>query len=586
MREYANVWPQAGLFAFSGVDGATRHAEPFVASGTAEGIGWQFWLPAGDGGYKPAAVIRAYSDARLLTAQQEDDDFCLSDCWSCTTETGTLKGAFLDRSSLLIVADSGDGSAAELVLTPSEKKNGDAQLTSCNGCWLALVSSPPAGRRRFAIAMSYTSVDEAIGRAHAALEQDFEAVLRARLRHYDAVRPPSGIFGAMGRAYSKALSVQKVNIEAPQQDFETAWTTPDRMPHRHMWLWDTCFHALGLQHINMDLAEAAIDALLAKQRDDGKLLLAVQPGEGGRLEDDTQPPIVAWTAWQMYRHGERVAFLQRIYPKLVRYLEWFEANRKRDNGLYGWSVRAGDDPVSGARGGESGMDNSPRFDRLESLTAIDLSCYMAAEYGAMDRIAQCLWKSEEASEWHLRHQAIVGGVNGLLWDLEDRFYYDLDAAGEFVPVKTTAGLMALHGRVADRDHAEALRMHITSDKEFWTLMPLASVSRDERQFSKDMWRGPAWPNVNLLLYEALCVYGFHEEARALAHRTLDTITRWYEQTGCFYEYYDALDETPPAELPRKGAPGTAGGVGFGVVPDLHWTAATFIHLANQVHGMG
>jgi neutral trehalase len=97
-----------------------------------------------------------------------------------------------------------------------------------------------------------------------------------------------------------------------------------------------------------------------------------------------------------------------------------------------------------------------------------------------------------------------------------------------------------------------------------------------------MWRGPAWINMNLLVYHGLKSYGFIEEAALLAHRSMEEITRWYTCTGCLYEYYDSLGETPPVQLPRKGAPGAAGGTGFGVVADLNWTAAAYIHFLHEV----
>jgi len=125
-------------------------------------------------------------------------------------------------------------------------------------------------------------------------------------------------------------------------------------------------------------------------------------------------------------------------------------------------------------------------------------------------------------------------------------------------------------------------MHLMNPNESWAPFPVPSVSQDEASFSDDMWRGPTWANVNLLIYYGLMAYGFFQEARQMARATLTEITRCYLQYGCFYEYYDSMAATPPADLPRKGAPGDKGGVGFGVVADLHWTAATFVHLAHEL----
>ena len=136
------------------------------------------------------------------------------------------------------------------------------------------------------------------------------------------------------------------------------------------------------------------------------------------------------------------------------------------------------------------------------------------------------------------------------------------------------------GKIPNHDQAEALRLHLVDKHTFWSYFPIASVSMEEPSFSDDMWRGATWPNMNLLLYYALKSYGYHEEAVALAHHTIEEISRWWNQTGCLYEYYDSLGKRPPYALHRKGGIGEKGGVGFGVVEDLHWTAAVYIHFAH------
>ena len=39
-------------------------------------------------------------------------------------------------------------------------------------------------------------------------------------------------------------------------------------------------------------------------------------------------------------------------------------------------------------------------------------------------------------------------------------------------------------------------------------------------------------------------------------------------------------KTPPYALPRKGGVGAKGGIGFGTIPDLNWTAAVYVALAH------
>ncbi|MFO7975944.1 MAG: trehalase family glycosidase [Candidatus Hydrogenedentota bacterium] len=470
----------------------------------------------------------------------------------------------------------------ELEVVGEEPGDQAERVIACSDCWVALVQSEGAPIRSFAIAISYTNEDEARERARKTLVSDINAVIEARLRFYAAVPLPIRLTATDEPVFYKALSVIKVNFQSAQDDIPCRWTTPDRMPHRRMWLWDSAFHAVGARHISSRLGEEAIYALFTKQQSDGKLALAVHPGKIESEEYDTQPPIVAWAVWKQFQHSENQEFLERVYDGLVQYLHWFEQNRRNANGLYGWHVRSGEDPIRGARGGESGMDNSPRFDNVTAMTAVDLCSYLAAEYLVMKKIAKQLGYAGDVAKWHRRQQAIIERANELLWDDEDRFYYDLDEHGDPLFVKTPAGLLALHGRLADHDRAEALRTHLTNPTEFWSFFPVPTVARDQDSFSHDMWRGPTWLNINLLLFYALEQYGFLEEARLLARMTIDEVARWYRANGCIYEYYDCLGETAPAEMPRKGTPGTAGGAGLGVIADYHWSAAAVIDLLYAI----
>ncbi len=582
MEDLPNTWPRGGLFSFSGVDGATCHSEPFVASGAEDGVGWLFWT-------EPRLGLLANAGDRRLEPLRDLESVCLSDCWRVMVRAGDVEGlvegAFLDCYSTVISIrlDTTDRTSfPDLVPTRPGNVSRDISVFDCEGAWVALCSAPSAAERRFGVAISYDSEAEAVKRAKAVLYTDIKQATEDRLEFCTSVTAPDSVWNENRRAFYKAVSIMKVNVESPQQDIPCRWTTPDRMPHRHMWMWDTAFHAVGLMYLEPALAEDAVRALLAKQCDNGQLRLAAQPGATDKEEPGTQPPIVAWAVSSLVSHTDRLEFAREAYEPLVRYIEWFETHRKNGTGLYGWEIRKEDDAICGARGGESGMDNSPRFDEAESMTAVDLASYLAGEYRALEKLAKAIDRRSDVEEWRYRHLRIAEAVNEQLWDDEDRFYYDLDENGRFIPVKTTAGFMPLHGRIADRDQAEALRIHLTALHEFWTPVPLASVSQDEEQFSNDMWRGPVWTNINVLIAQALLGYGFLEEAGSLTRRSVEEITRWYSKTGCFYEYYDATGQAAPPDLPRKGAPGAQGGVGFGVVPDLNWTAASYIHFAHQL----
>ena len=58
--------------------------------------------------------------------------------------------------------------------------------------------------------------------------------------------------GPAAALLGKCLSVMKADTlrpEGPALAGGGAWSTPDRIPHRFMWLWDSVFHALAMAKV-------------------------------------------------------------------------------------------------------------------------------------------------------------------------------------------------------------------------------------------------------------------------------------------------------------------------------------------------
>jgi len=565
MHEYPNIWPQGGIFAFSGVDGPTDPAAPFLAYGAREGIGWTFRV-------QPEVTIRAVAGTERLVSLLNPTDYCFADCWYCTVELneqrGYVTGGFMDQSSIAIAIvferlDESEG--LRLVSDSPGRTVGSAEVFGDSGPWLAVVSGAPSLRRQFGIAISYESEEDAVRRAQAGSRADMAQMLRNRLEFYAAQEGPQGMAGNRRRTVRKAISIMKAHIQSPNAAIPCQWTSPQRVELPEIRLWDSAIHSLGLKHLSVDLAEDAVRAMFAQQREDG----GIGPTEDSEQALVSHVPLASWVLWRHFESYRRTPFLREMYPKLVLQMKWFEANRRNPNGLYGWRI-GGDD----ARGIEAGMDNSPRFDDVTSMTAVDLSSYMAAEYMVLEKMAKWLDNAEDAATWGNRRREIVERMNELLWDDEHTFYFDLDDAGDVIPVKTAAGFLPLHGRVPDRDRAEALRMHLMNPKEFRAPIRVPSVSLNEEVFANNMWRGPAWLNVNLFIYYGLMSYGFFQEAREVAHSSIDEVVRCYLLYGCFYEFYDASIDRAPFDLPR--------GKTTGAYADYCATAAAFLDLTHEV----
>lgn len=544
MKDVPNVWGEGILFAFSGMDGETSWTHPMVASTRSDppSLYFPFYhitLHFGEG--------TQVGHVRL--AGNDVADLDLIDAQGKPT---ALRLAYADRRNLL----------GETVPPLSPHLVGPAEHT------MALATRQEAGRLRFALALHAGGQDAARIQAEGALDADFEALFAARRAFYDRLPPvPAGTDAQMARLYAKACSVLKVNAMTAEGQIGHRWTTPDRWPHRDMWLWDSAFHAPAYAHLDPAWGQDALLAVLGTQREDGFIAHQMRPMATSEI---TQPPILAWSCWEVYQIGRDRSFLQAAYPSLCGGIEWDMRNRdwNRD-GLLGWMI--GGNRLS--RSGESGMDNSPRFDPDGPWDNVDFCAYAANDMHHLALIAYELGKLDVAVQWSGRASVLCARINELLWDEESGFYYDRHVNGERATLKSAAGFLPLWAGVPSTQQAARLVEHLCDPREFWAPLPVPTVALDEPAHEPDMWRGPTWINVNNMIRRGLERYGYTELSRETRQRTLAEINRWYEALGCLYEYYDCQCETPPPQLNRKGAPGSKGGVGFGVIADYNWTAA-------------
>lgn len=149
------------------------------------------------------------------------------------------------------------------------------------------------------------------------------------------------------------------------------WTVPAGDLYPHQWLWDSCFIAIGLRHMDVQRAQTEILSLLRGQWSNGMLPNIVFSPDHDRRERElwrsylspyaprgvytsglTQPPLLAEAVVRIGKKmklTERRSWYAQVYPHLVRYHEWIYAERDpHDEGL-----------ALLLHPYESGLDNSP-----------------------------------------------------------------------------------------------------------------------------------------------------------------------------------------------------------------------------------
>lgn len=558
-----DAWGEGIIFAYSGIDGETEWRYPFVATTLF---------------YPPGLLFRTKPERMLLFPEaklkNKKGDIVTSDLISFSHPSLSLiffnKDTVIGKCASSVVPEVVSGEGVE------EKREGNRILQSNLQSHTVLIWEKNQNETKFAYAFDEQNIQIALRKAQKGLKADFCSEKTKKLSFFRKLPAPEFSNALLERTYYKAFSVLKVNVESPQGKIKHTWTTPDRFPHKDMWLWDSAFHTLGNRFISSSLAEDSIKAILSNQRKDGFISHQMNP-INGRASQFTQPPVLAWASYKIYQQTKDKEFLKYVYPKLKKFLNWLYQNRDNDKtGLLAWKINS----VVTCKCGESGMDNSPRFDKLkdgESIKSVDFNSFAINEMEYLGKMAQELNRKEEAILWREEAGRKKRLFNLYLWDKEDKFYYDLKKNSRFNKIKTVASFLPLFAGIADKSKAEDLVKRLKNPDEFWTEFPVPSVSIDSPFYHKDMWRGPTWINYNYLIIEGLKKYGFTDTAIQLANKTLREIARWYKEKGTIFEYYDSESSISPDVLLRKQWLDAKKPIG--AIKEYHWTAAVYIALS-------
>ncbi len=520
------VWCGGQILAFSGIDGATDHGQGLTARTAFGAPGLEVKLPG-------MCLIRFGEAANV-------EHWITGDAFEVAAPKGRVRGAFLDAHHLLI--------------------DGPCEVGPIDG---PLVCHAQSARVLVGAAAHFDG-----GR----IEADLDATLGARTEWLRRQPCPASVSPAARRTFSKMLSIMKTQVYSPEGNIRHPWTTPDRWPHRHMWLWDSAFHAVGWRHVAPSLAKEMLAAVLDTQREDGFVAHMMTPRERSSI---TQPPVLALGVKLVHEAAPDREWIAALYPRLCAYVEWDFANRDSDGaGLAEWSIEG--DPR--CRSGESGMDNSPRFDAATKLDAVDFNAFLALECETLAGFAAELGWDEDARRWMDRHQRLCGLIRERLWSEELHFFVDYDVeAGVPSPVLASSGFLPLICGAATVRQAEHLATHLRSPDSFGTLLPVPSVAVScAAHYAKDMWRGPTWINLNWLIARGFERYGMGELAARIRVRSCAAIEEACEQFGVAFEYYDDRGEVPPPQLLRKGRCAPENSPYHQVVHDYGWTAALYV----------
>ena len=198
-------------------------------------------------------------------------------------------------------------------------KKGDIEIHDTNdGEYTALLRRN--GRFAFAFGKSEAEV---IKLCEDSVNIDLDALKKSKLKPFENCPSEENKYASL---YAKCISVMRSQLYSPEGNIKRIWSTPDRLPHRNMWLWDSVFHAIGHRNIDTDIAQNLILAMFDVQRQDGFIPHMARPEY---ISDITQPPVLAWGSYLVYDKCVDKEFLKAVFEKNKEFLLWCRDNRRK-----------------------------------------------------------------------------------------------------------------------------------------------------------------------------------------------------------------------------------------------------------------
>jgi hypothetical protein len=278
------------------------------------------------------------------------------------------------------------------------------------------------------------------------------------------------------------------------------------------------------------------------QRPDGQLPAAVKTTDIGFAQIQMVVPIAA-TAWELAQLNGDEQFLSTAYGSCSRWDAWLRQYRDtRKTGL-----------VEGFCTYDTGHDNSPRWSgipnrcpdgdarkapQIASMPRLcpDLSATVYGGRVALAAMAKALGKMGEAARWQSDAETIRLLILDKLYCAEDAAFYDRDAQGKFVRVRSDAISRVLGEHVLDlahvRDRAifEAVwSRQLHNPKAFWAPFPFSSIAMDDptfvRPIPRNSWGGASQALTALRAPRWMAHYGKQAELDHLMRQWCVAILR-------------------------------------------------------------
>ena len=306
-------------------------------------------------------------------------------------------------------------------------------------------------------------------------------------------------------------------------------------------LFDSSLSALFLVYSNQNYSPySMIDFFYSMQGEDGQIAEKYDIASKTPVFDPDNPlgaslPLLSYVEFVFYHKIGNKKRLKDVVPFLEKYFSWIQSNFMDKDGLY--TV-----PYSAMH-----MGNLPREG---AVYTVDYNSAIAVFALYMSYIGDILNDKELAFRYKRIYFSVKTRINSMMWDGDDKFYYDLDADKNRIKNKHIGAFWTLLAEIPNDEYALFLIDSLKNDKEFGTENPFPTVPVSSKYFSEsgDGYKGGVVPFLTYIIIKGLMNYGAFIFARECAIRhmyfILDTLHPDAEKQDDVWEIYKPVSEGP------------------------------------------
>ncbi len=336
-----------------------------------------------------------------------------------------------------------------------------------------------------------------------------------------------------------------------------------------LWDWDSWLTNIALRDfVTEDISEyekGCIINFVEHIGTDGRMPIFITPNyewynfNGDTVTNVHKPCLAQHAEFIVKSYNNDVEWLRPHFDKLIKLVDYYYNNQRHKCGLYYW---INDCAI--------GVDNDPStYYRPENSSAsIYLNCLMYKELEAICYLGELL--GTDIDFYKKEAENLKTAIQELCFDEKDGMYYSADL--NLLPVDPNStlhsgaprhwdsliqrigcwsGFMAMWAGIATQDQAERMvKENLLDEKAFWAPYGVRTLSKYEKMYmikksgNPSCWLGPIWGISNYMVFDGLVKYGFINEAKELAQKTLKLFGEDLIACGEIHEYYDPESGEP------------------------------------------